>query len=52
MALDARPPLPGAEGLQEDVTRQALLAGVLILNVALMLLPSVIALLILVGVAR
>jgi hypothetical protein len=48
-ALDARPLLRGAEGLHEDAGRQALLAGVLILNVALMLLPPLIALLVLVA---
>jgi hypothetical protein len=52
MAPDARPLLLDAEGLREDVSRRALLAGVLLLNVALMLLPPLIAVLVLVGGGR
>jgi hypothetical protein len=52
MAPDARPLLLDAEGSREDVSRRALLAGVLLLNVALMLLPPLIAVLVLVGGGR
>jgi hypothetical protein len=52
MALVARPLLRGAEGLEEGVSRHALLAVVLTLNVALMLLPPLVALLVLAGVVR
>ena len=52
MALAARPLLRGAEGFEEGVSHQALLAGVLALNLGLMLLPSLVALLVLAGVVR
>jgi len=52
MALDARPLLRDEEGLREDVSRRALLAGALLLNVALVLLPPLIAVLVLAGGGR